>query len=105
MNTNGRWHQLVIEANTPTRSASGAQVDSWATWATVYGRVEPGRSREFVAARATQTELTHEIMIRYTAGVRPDMRIKFGSRYFYIAGPPRNPQEQNEWLIFSAVER
>jgi len=101
----GRWYSVTIEQNSPTQSATGAPVDSWSDFATVYAKIEPGRSREFFSAKATQSELSHEIVIHYLPSVSSAMRIRFGTRYFYLAGPPVNPGEMNQFMVLTAMER
>ena len=43
-------HLLVLQRNTPARSARGAEVDAWAEVAQVLGDVSPLGAREFYAA-------------------------------------------------------
>ncbi len=79
-------HRVVIQENTPTRDSYGDEVDSWSTWATVWGAVEPLTGREAFSAGANQrlAEVTHRIRIRYRSGVLPTMRVTWRSRTFNI---------------------
>lgn len=69
----------------------------------VWAEIIPGSSREFIAAKSINAELTHEIRIRYLSGVTPKMRILYGTRVFDIE-PPRNIRERNEELLIMATE-
>jgi SPP1 family predicted phage head-tail adaptor len=48
------------------------------------GEVAPMSGRELLAAEAVQSSLTHSVSIRYFAGLKPSMRIKYGDRLFDI---------------------
>lgn len=60
--------------------------------------------REYVQAAAVQAEVTHEITIRYRAGIRATMRIVYAGRVFQILGPPRDPDLKHERLVVMAKE-
>jgi SPP1 family predicted phage head-tail adaptor len=81
-------HLVTIQQNTPTTAADGSLVDGWATFGSAHDlpaeiRTEGGR--EFWRQRQMNSELTHEVTIRYYAGIRANMQVVFGSRTFQIA--------------------
>jgi len=59
-------------------------------WETVWERcpasVEPLSAREFLAAQATQSEVTAKIVVRYRPGLVPTMRIIHRGEIYNIAG-------------------
>lgn len=61
-------------------------------WTTVWQKcpaaIEPVSTREFVDAKASQSEFTARIVIRYRAGVVDSMRILHGDVVYSIKGPP-----------------
>ncbi len=77
--------RVTIQVKTVTRSATGVEVITWATLATVWCKVEDLTGREFFAAQKENSEVTTRIRLRqYRAGLRADMRALFGSRAFDV---------------------
>jgi SPP1 family predicted phage head-tail adaptor len=63
--------------------------DSWIAYVALAAKIDTTGGREFQQARSVNATLTHEITIRYYAGIKPNMRILFadrieGNRYFQI---------------------
>jgi SPP1 family predicted phage head-tail adaptor len=77
-------HRITIEETTETQDADGSVIENWSAFATVQSSIEPISGREYFAAQTTQADMTHRINLRYVAGVKPKMRVKFGSRIFDI---------------------
>jgi SPP1 family predicted phage head-tail adaptor len=77
-------HRVSIEVNTPTRSATGAEVPGWTLLADRWAAVLPQAGREFYAAKQLHAEVTHLITIRGPLAVQPEMRIRMGGRLFDI---------------------
>jgi SPP1 family predicted phage head-tail adaptor len=98
-------HRITIEENQPTRDGIGGTADNWVPVATVWAAVEPLKGREFFAAQQVNSEVSHRVTLRYRAGVRPDMRVRFGARVLEIAGPPIDPDEKHKELQLMCVER
>lgn len=95
-------HPLRIERPVQTQDATtGALTESWETFAEVKGAIEPLSAREFIGAKATQSEYTSRILIRYIPGVLPSMRVidvRKGAVY-ELAGPPlADPRSGNHWM-------
>jgi SPP1 family predicted phage head-tail adaptor len=95
-------HRVDVQDNQPVRSAGGAPVDNWVTWAaSINVKIEPGRSREFFAAKQTQAEITHEVTMRWLPGLKSRMRLKYisadGTRYLYF-GSIVNVDEAGQWV-------
>jgi SPP1 family predicted phage head-tail adaptor len=72
-------HQLVIQQKSVTRDNYGGEVVTWASFAEVWGEKRPLRGREYVALQAAQSEIQTRFVVRYVAGVTPQMRILDGS--------------------------
>ena len=77
-------HRVAIQANTPTRSATGAEVPGWTLVADRWAAVLPQAGREFYAAKQIHADVTHLITIRGPLDVRPEMRIQMNGRLFDI---------------------
>lgn len=77
-------HRVDIQKATESQDAYGEPDKTWTIHATVNAAIEPLTGREFLQNRQIGSELTHQITIRYLAGVTAKMRIRFGLRYFDI---------------------
>lgn len=68
---------------------SGEMIKGWVTvWDKVPASIEPLSVKDFIAAQATQSELSARITIRYREGVLPSMRILHRDKVYNIEGPP-----------------
>ena len=78
-------HQVQIQQNTPTQNARGGTVDNWTAFGNpVWASINPTTGREGFDQMTQQAEISHEVRIRYTAGVTAAHRILFGTRVFDI---------------------
>ncbi len=77
-------HRIVIQQNTPTRDAFNAEVESWASWATVWAKIETVSGSEYIEQQAAGATVTHQVTVRHRAGIVPTMRVVFESRTFEI---------------------
>jgi SPP1 family predicted phage head-tail adaptor len=94
-------HRRSIEV--PVGGSSWGTTTSWSTFATVWCSIEPLSGRDFFAAQATQSEISHRIRMRYIDGVRPNMRLNHGGRYLLFVAV-RNVDERNRELEIDAKE-
>ena len=76
--------RLVLEEPVRTPDGGGGANESWVEMATVWGRIETRPGREVVQADRVSATVTHDITIRYRAGVLPEMRFRSGMRIFHI---------------------
>ena len=83
--------RIVIER----RTAAG--LNTWSTVATVWAAIEPMSGNQFYQNLVATTEVTGRVRIRYRTDVKPDYRLKFGTRIFNIVGIV-NPKEDNREL-------
>ena len=54
---------------------TGATTGQWVEFATVWAAIEPLSAREFLAAQATQSQVTARIVIRHLEGLNAAMRL------------------------------
>lgn len=90
-------HRITIEQLTTTQDVYGGIIETWSTFKTVWAEISPLRGREFWEAQQINSQIAGKILIRYVDGVTPDMRVKFGSRYFNIEAA-FSPKEKRELL-------
>lgn len=96
--------RITIQQESATQNSFGEPTGTWSDIATVWASINPIVGKEYFAAETVKSEVSHKIKIRYKAGITPDMRVKFGSRYFQIIGPPINFKEQNVELQLMCKE-
>jgi SPP1 family predicted phage head-tail adaptor len=77
-------HRVTIQAPTTGTDGAGGVTHTWATFATVWGWIEPLSARRLFQAQQANSETTGIIHIRYVAGLLPTMRVKYGLRTFEI---------------------
>lgn len=76
--------RVTIQQRSATQDEYGQPLTDWTDVATVYAAVEPLNGRELLAAQAVNSEVSHNVTIRYRAGVTPAMRLNYGGRLFNI---------------------
>jgi SPP1 family predicted phage head-tail adaptor len=97
--------QITIQGLVTTAPESiGEPKKVYATKAEVWASITPLSSKETFAGQATNSEVTHEIRIRYLSGVLHSDRILYGVRIFDIESII-NTMEMNKELIMQCVER
>ena len=78
-------HRITIEAMTVFRDEIGGVQQVWTPLhASVPADIVPLSGREFVAAQATQSQVTTRITIRYLPGITPAMRLRHGTDAYNI---------------------
>jgi SPP1 family predicted phage head-tail adaptor len=96
-------HRVIIQKNTPTRGASGGEVDSWATFLNRRASIEPLIGRELFAAQQFQTETSVKIKMRYDDALDvlngQDYRISYNSNIYKFEAAPINMFENNQELM------
>ena len=98
-------HRVTIQNRVETQGpTTGAIAVSWADVATVWAAVEPLSAREFIAAQATESQVSARITIRYRAGITPKMRVAHGDTLYDIAGVLSDPKSGREYLTLPVSE-
>lgn len=84
MNPGDFRRKIIIQEPSESKDAEGIVTVTWVDLATVWAAVEPLRGRELFSAQAVTAEPITKIRIRYRSGVRPSMRVVYGTRIFDI---------------------
>lgn len=94
--------RIVIESLTQTKDVYGGMVDSWATFATVWARVNnlSGNEKRATLLGGQVAEARTEFTIRYRAGILPTMRISYDGKKYNIRHV-NNEYAGNEWIILT----
>lgn len=90
-------HVIDIQVALNSRDSYGASTQEWVTFlGGIRASVEPLSGKEFFAAKQVNAEITHSIKIRYRTGIKPSMRVKYGTRYFDIKSVVDIKEERKE---------
>jgi SPP1 family predicted phage head-tail adaptor len=78
-------NRIDLQAQIRTPDGGGGFNTSWVTVvSSLAAAIWPMKGAETMEGGRTVAAMTHQIRIRYRDGVKPSMRIKFGSKYFNI---------------------
>lgn len=84
---------------------TGAVTTAWTTVLTgIPAQVVPLSVREFIAASATQSQISARVVIRHRSGLKADMRIQHGTTLYDPAGFLADPKTGKEYLTIPVVE-
>lgn len=80
-------HRITLQrAETAQDPLTGEITKQWRTVDNVWGEVVPLSAREYLAARATQSEVSARMVIRYRADVDSTMRVIHRGEIYTIDG-------------------
>lgn len=92
-------HQVTIQEPVTVQNPDiGAVNKTWRDVAIVWAEVYPLSAREFIAAQASQGEITTRITIRFRTGITRKHRILFRGAIYNIEGVLPDPKSGNEYL-------
>ncbi|WP_439542641.1 phage head closure protein [Hyphomicrobium sp.] len=77
-------HRLHLEAPLESPDGGGGVTRTWALVAEVWAALKPVSGGETVEADGVSGRVSHEVWIRFRAGVLPEMRFTLGTRVFEI---------------------
>lgn len=97
MNIGKLRHQISLQSPTNAQNDFGEQTQTFTTFATVWGQIEPLAGRELLAAQQISETIDSRITIRYNSILTSKHRALFGARTFEVVSPI-NPEERNELL-------
>ncbi len=95
-------HKIIIQSYTETENDFGEVVKGWADFKPAYSSITPISAKEFYKA-GVNAEVSHKVTIRYIPGVKPKMRVMYGTREFSIEGVI-NIREENKTLNLFCTE-
>jgi len=96
--------RLTLEEAARIGDGGGGANESWRAVATLWAAMLPLSGDEGLDADAPSGTVSHEIWLRYRAGVLPDMRLRSGDRIFDIRSVI-DVGERGRWLRLLCEER
>lgn len=80
-------NRVTIQQNTPTTDTNGQLLDSWATYATRWARIDQVTGQEHFKNHRLKEDVSQVVMLRHdslTKLITPQMRIVWGSSILAI---------------------
>lgn len=77
-------HRLVLEEVARVDDGAGGADETWSTVEELWAGIRPISGQEREVSDQLAGRVTHEIWVRYRAGVKPEMRFRAGGRVFEI---------------------
>lgn len=97
--------KATIETPTEGTNSIGEPTLTWSTFATRWIALLPLSGAERVASLQNEGTVTHRVRMRYTAGLKPKMRLVSEGRTFEIDSVvERGRREEHELLVTEAID-
>lgn len=80
-------HRISLQSPSKTRSATGAEVITYATVATVWAKIETVRSDEIMDQQRAGATATHKMTIRHRTDIKPTWQVVWGGRTLRVDAP------------------
>lgn len=96
--------RLTLEAPSRVADGGGGADVTWSAVAEVWAAVKPVAGVESYALDRLAGKVSHEIVIRYRSDVKPQMRLRAGTRVFDIR-VAFDPDARGRWIKCLAEER
>ena len=77
-------HRITFQELSKSQNEYGELVEKWIDIKTVWAEIKPVSGNQFFAAKQINSEISHNVYIRYRTDLKPSMRIKFKERVFEI---------------------
>ncbi|MCB1504685.1 MAG: phage head closure protein [Hyphomicrobiaceae bacterium] len=97
-------HRLALEEAARVDDGAGGAEETWMLVDELWAALRPISGQERQVADQLAGRVTHEIWVRYRAGVKPEMRFRAGARVFEIRAVI-DTSERRRFLKCLAEER
>lgn len=98
-------HRVLLQRTVKAQSpVTGGITEIWVDVATIRAEIVPSSAREFVAAMATQNEVTTRITVRYRTEISNKDRIVFRGKIYNIEGVLPDAVSGREYLTLPCSE-
>ena len=96
-------HRVTIQSYTESTDSFGGVTQSWFEYSKAFANIVPLSGTEKYVSKEKHATSTHQITIRYIAGIYPNMRITHQDRVFDIVSVI-NVGERNKMIQIIAEE-
>ena len=94
-------HRGVLQQVTETRDAHGGVTETWTERARPWVSIKPLHGREAMYANQVDSNITHEIRMRYDSGITPAMRLSCRGRTFEFLSVANIDERDRELAIMA----
>lgn len=77
-------HKVQIQTPKETQDNLGGTVTIWESFSDAFAEIKPISGKEYMAQSGLNSEISHQITMRFIPGMTSTMRIIFGERIFTI---------------------
>lgn len=77
-------HKGIIESLVKTADAAGGPLESWTKFSDVWCDIKPLNGKEKYVSSEKHATATHQVIMRYKSGIKPEMRLVSRGRIFEI---------------------
>lgn len=95
--------RVTIQNVTRVSDGQGGFTETWVDGSTVFAGIEPVKSYERYQAMQLEVPVSHKIVMRFTAEVTEQSRLKYGERIFNVK-EVINVNEDGRFLAVRAIE-
>jgi SPP1 family predicted phage head-tail adaptor len=96
-------HRITLQEKDRTGDGGGGHDVDWVVVARPYAYIKELSGYEKFVSQQRQSEVTHDITIRYRSGVTAGMRIEYRAKTYNIQAV-LNIEERDVWLILKCIE-
>lgn len=96
--------RVKIERAVRADDGGGGASISWELEAEVWAAIWPRSADEVFVLERVAGRASHDIWIRYRAGIKPEMRVRHGARIFDILGVI-DVEDRHQWLRCPSQQR
>lgn len=102
----GRFRHLVeIMRLVPAKDPStGVVSESWVLFKRMWASIEPLTGRDFVSADQVQAKVSSKVVMRWTSGILPSMRVHHDGHVYRIHGVVPDKKSGREGLTLPVTE-
>lgn len=93
-------HKIEIQEKTVGRDLMGQEIVTWHPFTYAWASIEPLSGREYFAAQQAQATISHKMVMRYQAGIKPYHQILWGTRTFNIDAILNEGERNVELTLF-----
>lgn len=97
LNAGALDQRVTLQRRTVGRDERGQALETWATVATLWARVQPRRGRDFFAAAQDQATFDCTVWLRYRADILATDRLLWKGQPLDIVGQPVDVHGAGVW--------
>lgn len=92
--------RVTIQSVSEAQNALGEPIETWGTFAVVWGAVEPIRGADRFSSAQLEEPVTSLLRIRYLNGLTPKMRVVHDGVTYNIRGAPMVDAKKTQMEMF-----